>query len=356
MPSFLSGWGYRKAIKYGTTKPGSNLTAFPTLLKIVADTDIGAVLSSRKFAVTDVDGVTQIPYGNYNDFVVSAGACTATLRFKQTLSSSAATGDVMGYLYYDQSQTDQANRAGVLDSFTAVLMPMEEDPSGSAPQMVDWSGNNNGTTQGSMTSGQLVAAEVVNGLNFTGSSSQGVNCGNGSSVQITGDCTVSFWMNFPDVDMGVVPVCKDSNVGGRAYDIDIVHSTARMYINGGAGSNIVASAAVLSNSTFFHVAGTYHTDGTLKIYVNGSLSNTQTGADASIPSATAELTIAHRPYTGFEGFVTGIIDEVNVASTTRSADWIAYAYQNDKNNSATVTLGAQETAPAATGGLWLIKA
>src|SRR5690349_20545779 len=112
--SFLSGWNKRKAIKYGTTKPSSNLTSFPLLLKITGDTNIGAELSSRKFIVTGADGVTQIPYGAYNDFSVAGGSCTLTLRLKTNLLSSASTGDVIGYLYYDHTQTDQNDRAGVV--------------------------------------------------------------------------------------------------------------------------------------------------------------------------------------------------------------------------------------------------
>lgn len=338
---FLSGWNYRKAIKYGTTKPGSNLTSFPTLLKIVADTDIGAVLSSRKFAVTDTDGTTQLAYGNYNDFAVPGGSCTFTLRFKQTLSSSAATGDVIGYLYYDQSQTDQANRAGVCGSELLAFWPMEEDPSGSAPQIVDWAGNNNATSYGTWTSGQLVSAEVVKGLNFDGST----DAQRFSGVAIGTDWTVMTWSQQ-----------TTAGVNGTILDV----GNARVRFKNGVFNyiitNIVEYSAGTSNSTTMnHLAVSKdETGNTLDFYFNGSGDGNYTSvtdAGSATVSNIGAFDFAGGPFE----FLGGILDELQLWSPRRSADWIAYAYQNDKNNSDTVTLGTQETAPAG-GGLWLIKA
>jgi hypothetical protein len=108
--TFLAGFSKRKAIKYGSQRPSSSLTAFPKLLVVSNDADIGAELTSRKLAVTLADGTTQVPYGSHS-FVSSGGLATFTIRAKFDLNSAANQGDVLGYLYYDHTASDQRTAA-----------------------------------------------------------------------------------------------------------------------------------------------------------------------------------------------------------------------------------------------------
>lgn len=343
---WLGTWAKRKAIKYGTTKPSSSLTDFPLLIKIAGDTDIGAVLSSQKFAVTTSDGSTTTSYGAIS-FTSSGGSCTANLRAKFSPSSAASTGDVLGYLYYDNSQTDQENKSGVLDSYTKLYCPLEESPDNSAGQIRDWTGVNNGTSVNTPTS---AAAEVANGISMNGST-QYIDCGNDTSLQITGDISLSCWAKFSasiPTD-GYMLISKDNSSGGRAYTMDVsgfVGNLARIYINGGGASNEARGTTSLTTGTWYHIAGTYDhaaSGGTLKMYVNGALEGTSTSAGTSIPSATTTARLGQRAYSGFNGYLNGVLDECRIAATNRSASWIAYEYANEANNSSTVTLGSEET-------------
>jgi hypothetical protein len=77
--------------------------------------------------VTLADGTTQVPYGSHS-FVSSGGLATFTIRAKFDLSSAANQGDVLGYLYYDHTASDQANRSGVLDSNFKLFCPWRKTP------------------------------------------------------------------------------------------------------------------------------------------------------------------------------------------------------------------------------------
>jgi len=123
-------------------------------------------------------------------------------------------------------------------------------------------------------------------------------------------------------------VAKDGDTGGRAYTLDIKQSTGqlRFYINGGGGSFIVNSTAGLTNDTWGFVVGTYDhaaDGGTLKIYKDGVLSQTATGAGGSIPTATAHVLIARRSYTGAETPLDGSMDDVRIYNTTLDATAIS---------------------------------
>src|SRR5690349_11119672 len=111
---FLTGYNKRKALKYGTTLPGSNLTGFPFWLSVTGDTDIASELASGGgVAFTLADGTTTVPFGLYPTTALASGDVYARMKFDPL--SSASTGTIFGYVYYDHTQTtsqDKANTVG----------------------------------------------------------------------------------------------------------------------------------------------------------------------------------------------------------------------------------------------------
>lgn len=348
--TFLAGFSKRKAIKIATAGiPSSDLAAFSKLFKISGDTDIGGETTSQKLAVTLADGVTQVPYGALS-FGVSGGAATAVLRAKFDLSHSWSNGDTIGYLYYDHTATDQSNKSGVFGSSFKGYWPLEEDPSGSAPQMKDWTTNaNDGTTQGSMASGDLVAGQVGNGLSLNGSTKY-VDCGTGSSLSITGAISLGLNVKFNSVAGNQELISKDADTGGRAYALDY-SGTPRFYLNGSGNGMVIGNA--LSTATWYRIVGVFNPSTLIAIYVNGvDVSSVLGAAGASIPTATTSVQIGHRSYAGNEDFLNGIADESFIYSGVLSPTWIAYDYTDQSSNSSTFTLGAEET--ASSGGASII--
>jgi hypothetical protein len=336
--TFLSGFSKRKAIKYGSQRPSSSLTAFPKLFVVSNDADIGAELTSRKLAVTLADGTTQVPYGSHS-FISSGGSATFTIRAKFDLNSAANQGDTLGYLYYDHTASDQQNRSGVPDSNFKLFCPLEEDPSGSAPQILDWTGNNNGTSHG-MSSGDLVSAQVANGLNFDSNSkfvSTPLVLSTGEQAEMTVSAVVKPSLTNTT---GIIVANRQSDSGGW-FELIQRPTGISLEVFNSVGTLFGAGPFVPSSGQWYQLDGTVSLSaGQAKLYVNGSLAFT-----ASISGSIQSLSHVDIStiFSGLFSF-TGTIDEVRLAAAVRPSAWIAFNYQDQFNNAATFTLGAEESA------------
>jgi hypothetical protein len=327
---FLTGYGKRKEIRYGTVFPGANLTDFPKLFKITADSDIAAELSGGGgIAVTEADGTTQVPFGLYPSSVPASG--DLILRAKFDLLTAANTGDVLGYIYYDAGQTTSEDKAGTVSNGYVLFMPLEEDPSGSAPQMYDWvSESNIGTSAGSMTSADSVVGQVGNGLRFD-TAGQTVT---GTSPSVPIHFTVSTWFKMSGTSFGVYYLFR---VG--ASETPRMQTSASQQLSGytySGGDKNVGNPSATSDGVWYR--GDLTLDGTtLRLYQNGVEVDTEPCGDSF--NSGSGLKIGESPFTAG----TLIQDEVSYSSVARSADWVAYAHQDDGSNTDTFTLGTEET-------------
>jgi hypothetical protein len=339
--AFLAGFQRRKPIKYGATRPSASLASLPKLFVVNNDADIGAELITRKLAVTLADGLTQVPYGSHS-FVSSGGLATFTIRAKFDLSSSAAQGDVLGYLYYDRTASDQANRSGVHDSNCQFFLPLEEDPAGSQPQFLDWRGNYNGSIPSSAAS--LITAQIAKGLRIDCTLGR-VNLGPIATLDGAQTATLSAVMKRLSAQPHG-PVVARGNFG--------INCDNGIFTSVGSGTGVFT----LPSNDAWHqydivFDGTQATDATrCKLYIDGVLQTALSFVGtipASIPSNSSSFTIA-----SFAAPTTSDYDDTLLTLTAESAARVAYRYQDQFNNSATFTLGAEETLTTAfvTGGLF----
>lgn len=352
MPSFLSGWGKRKAIKYGTVFPGSNLTDFPVLLKIAADSDIAAELASGGgIAITAADGTTLIPFGVYASVtVLSTG--DITIRFKVSPLAAASTGDVMAYLYFDASKSTTEDKPNTVSSYD-LYCPLEEDPGGSAPQILDWKSNTNkGTSSGGMASSNLVTEQVGKGLAFDGSN----DCINFGDLGYSGatKLTISAIYDRPATNVSVNIGNAHSTLSNGNNQVGCIWFTdGNVYVStAGTGANQFAQVA-LAGTGKHQIAMVY--DGTqtgnsnrLKLYIDGVL-QTLSFTGGTVPSSLTSLFDAVTIGRDFsDRFGGGSIDEFRISIDPHGSDWVAYAYQVDFHNSDVVTLGTLETSGGGT--------
>src|SRR5690606_26937076 len=116
-----------------------------------------------------------------------------------------------------------------------LYMPLEEDPSGSAPQMRDWVTDSLiGTSAGSMTSDDLVAGKVGKGLEFDGSN----DCIDTPNVTPGLPVTASCWVYVPT-----------TSVSGERFIFSEAGSTIQFNFNSnrwqvgvrGSGPSIISS-------------------------------------------------------------------------------------------------------------------
>lgn len=352
---WLGTWAKRKAIKYGTTKPGSSLTDFPLLIQISADSDLGTSLGATpKLALTLADGTTAVNHGRIS-WSYSGGNVTANIRAKFSPTSSASTGDVLGYIYYDSAQTDTESKSGVLDSNTKGYWPLEEDPSGSAPQILDWSSNaNNGTSSG-MSSGDLVTSQVANGLSL--GSTKYVNMPDAASLDLVNTFSMSFTANIATFNTGStaagVIISKFDATGANGVDKRGIRleggSTDLLLVTESSTNRITIAAATVEG---LHRHCLVSSSGGSIYYIDGT--QVATGAQLTSWFNSSNGLRLGASIAGFfyssSGSANVVLDELFLDSTNRSANWIAYDYQNQFNNSNTVTLGVEEANSSGGGG------
>lgn len=187
---------------------------------------------------------------------------------------------------------------------------------GSGTTAVDDSGNgNNGTLTNSPT---WTTGPNSNGaLAMVKASNQYVSIGNVAALNITSALSISVWVNLAAVNSDQMFVTKDTDTG-RSYVLSYQYEGGTQqkfgfYINGGTA--VYASGAVPSTGTWYHVVGTYDpadSGGTLRIYRDGSLIATLTGAGTSINSNSTTVMIGRRAYPSFEDNLDGTLDDVRI--------------------------------------------
>ena len=109
-----------------------------------------------------------------------------------------------------------------------------------------------------------------------------VNCGNGSSLDITGPITLEAWV-FPSA-----PAPAETGICGKSFDSYgmTLYTDGRAYWYIGSGGN--KCSAPLKTRHWSHVAGTF--DGTfMKLYIDGQLADTTQSTFTSVPHGGAFL-------------------------------------------------------------------
>jgi hypothetical protein len=236
----------------------------------------------------------------------------------------------------DYAVTDTYGRNAVWSDYVAVYH-YNENPSGTEPQLTDSTGNgHNGTSAGSMTSGQLVDAKLGKGWEFDASNDI-VTVPNATALnptQITTQCWTRFITGTVDHEL----VWKPQNAGwttpflqyGLRLQTRAAANTDRpiFFINGGGTLRSAQGTLRNLNTTqFYSLYGTY--DGSnLRIYFDGVLEAT-TPYTGSIASGTQTLRMGNNNISTQWG--ESFLDEVRIKGSALSANWITTEYNNQSD-------------------------
>ena len=151
-----------------------------------------------------------------------------------------------------------------------------------------------------------------------------VDCGNPTSLQITGALTISAWVKTTNTSTASVVVGKDgvSPHATRSYQVQVQSSgEARLVVfKSGSTLDIVTGTSSINNGNWHHIMGV--NDGAdLKIYVNGTLEATEVGGGGTIQNGTANFNIGRRQGNAANELeFLGNIDEVAVWNSDQSAN------------------------------------
>ncbi len=335
-------WQYRRAIIIDHTKvqdvvnPSTSYADFPVLVYATGLSNIKANGADIRF--TSSDGITELPREIER---YSGGILYAWVKVTLTKDAGDSSNDVI-YMYYgNAAATEPApgstyGSQNVWDSNYKGVWHLKEDPTGTAPQMKDsTSNNNNGTSQGSMTTGDQVTGKIDGSLDF-----DGVN-----------DCVVlpEPPASSTNISPGsVFAWIKTSNAGTSWRGIVVKQWAFGMLLYN--NKFVIFDWTTLSNiSTGINLAdGNWHfvgftfqsgiSNGT-KLYIDGAERLTTT---FTVSNQNEGIVIGAGNNPATWQFFSGIIDEARISNVVCSPDWIKTEYNNQSSPSSFCSVGSVE--------------
>lgn len=272
----------------------------------------------------------------------SVGLTAGSLYFKATGLSASVNTDY--YVYYGNAAATEPSAGstfGKNNVWTSLTCVFHLDESGS-PAVCSKTGTSAAQTGGV---GFAAIGKLRGSCDFAGGDDELVA---GNTFGITAAAlTLSAWIN-PDAaphDGSICGKCDTDNTHGFYWRLAVSTTTTEMRLVVGdnatnAGTN--SDPDVIGAGTLTHVAVTY--DGAFaRFYVNGVLKGNTVDALTTVPTnSTGPFTIGNFPAFNFHPFV-GLLDELRMATTVRSQNWITTEYNNQNAPGTFWTTAAEET-------------
>ena len=195
--------------------------------------------------------------------------------------------------------------------------------------------NNNGTIYGATLTADRFGNDS-SAYYFSGINHDYIDCGNDTSLDITGSLTISAWVK-PDTTAGPVATkwkTEYVSFGGGSYYLS---NECFSITYNGYESVSITNSDLLDEKEFYHIVGIYNyeTD-SLFYYVNGDLTNQIAVNGGYIPITGSKLLLgAFRWYAPSfqEKYFHGVIDEVRIYKRAITNDEITYLYNGQIPNS-----------------------
>lgn len=344
--AFPTGYTKYQEVTIDNTKVAADLTDYVIYIDLAdldkAGSDIFDTCRSDggDIRVTKSDGTTELAR---EVVAIDTTAKTGELhvKFSGTLSSSS---DTTIRIYYNGTDTEPAVTAtygrNAVWSDYALVCHNEDDPSGSAPQMTDSTGNNDGTSTGSMASGDLVAGQMEQGIDFDGTDDL-IDHGSGSDFDITGDISIQRWAYHHSVSGDGHRIGKTAAwlIGIRSNKLEILVWSTAVNVN----NRNASGGTTLSTNTWYKEDGVY--DGSnLITYIDGS--QDRSGSDTG-SLATNSNSFVQGDASGGAKF-DGVMDEIRIRASALSANWLSTEYNNQNSASTFYSTSDEQTGGAVT--------
>lgn len=341
MAWYNASWLYRVKITTQNSQVDADLTGFPIyvdLSLLPAGFHANVKSDGGDIRVTTADEVTEVAREVvFYDAALDKGE----LHFKANILDAS---NVDFYIYYgnaaasDYAATDTYGANNVWDSNYKAVYHMQQDPSGTSPQVKDSTSNaNHLVMSGGMPSSALVDVKLGKGINFDGSNDVLTSQ---NSIGIGGSAarTLSMWHKPTSSNKNVIG--WGTNSTGQHWDILFYSNLMWCHWNGSGNDNLAQGAAATLN-TLFH---TYHTfsggtPGNVISYVNGVSGGTK--STSGVNTTNGVLRVGAGTYTATDR-IAGWIDELRISNIVRSTTWMSTEYKNQNNNSAFFSFGSQE--------------
>ena len=339
-----SDWGYKKAIEIDHNKVVATLTNFPVLISIT-DTDLMDDAQNDGDDIAFFLGTTQLAHE-----IESFKGTTGELQAWVKVTSLSSDTSITIYMYYGNATCEsQENVEAVWDDNFKMVQHLNETSGIHKDSTLN--GNDGapiGVTQTAI--GKIDGADDFDGTNDY------VNCGSKTSLDITGDITIETWAKSDSFASWSEIVSKrdDKPTQSANYDLRFGHhGTSALYNqiqfywrNG--NWQVYTTDSTYTTGAWYHIVATREGTDLPKIYVNGVLAGgtcTFGNCNNAMLADTNDLNLgAGIDSNGnYNWIFDGIIDEVRISDTARSADWIETSYNNQNDPSSFITVGDEQT-------------
>lgn len=342
--AWLAGYGFRKQFTVQGANLDSNQTHFPIVL-ILVDSDVddecdddGDRSFDIRFTQSD-DSVLDVDWIDYSE---AGGNATIICMFSDAGWTINANGTTTGYMYYGNAAAgDPATDAGVWDANFKGVWHLIEDGDGTPDEFADSSGTGNHGKGGAGEVPTQVNGEIYKAQDFDGTDDW-IDAGTDPSLDIDQPTTITAVVERQASQHQTIWATNktgDSGWGTNGYHFRVNTDNKLQILKAGVGS-LGESTGTLNQDTSYHVAVTYDTDGSWVFYINGSSS----GNGLSDNTFDHDIHSIGRKSTEEAEDFNGLIEELRIASSIRSADWIDFAYHNIYEGDNELTWGAEQAA------------
>ena len=243
------------------------------------------------------------------------------------------------YMYYGNSTvSSQQDAANVWDSNYVGVWHLKENPAGTAPQMQDSTSNNNdGTSAGTMTSGDQITGKIDGSLDLDGSDDE-IRCGNAASLQITAALTVEAWAKTTSTAI-VRGIVNKEVTTYDGYQLRKHSDNKYRFAVNNVSATYAESNVAYTDSNWHYIVGVKST--TNYLYVDGAQQTDTFTQSITESGANLEIGSSYSDYSGYHW--SGQIDEVRISNIARSDIWIQTQYNNQNAPASFHSLDLEET-------------
>ena len=329
-------WTERVILTIDPTNIDEALTDFPVYVDL-ADMPAafwsGVSAGGGDIRVMSSDLLTEMPR---EVVFASTTAETGELHFRA--NSISASSDTVFYIYYNGSTTaeyavtDTYGRNNVWTNDFDAVFHMHEDPGGTAPQMIDSTGDHDGTTD-SLASSDSVSGQLGQSVQHDGGTLDRMYASGFTNLGTTNKpYAVAAWFRPDSGETAGNIVHMSNSLGGTGWclpPLSITGSNLQAYSWDGSGSAAIGATTITAETWNMGYSQWDATNG-LQAYLNGQFEASTTQATYNASGASNYIHTGFSPgsCSGNQGAFDGAIDEVRIASTTRTAAWIKAEYEN----------------------------
>lgn len=336
-------WQYRKEITIQDSQVPATQTNFPVVISLTSDSDLSskAQADGDDILFTDSTGRTKL---SHEIEKYSSGTLVAWVKVPTLNGSSNTTL----YMYYgNPAAAAQESPTNVWDSnFKAVYHAKETS---NVTTIAD-STSNNYTMTKRAAAGPAMTTSGKNGnaLDFERSNQDyAVNTPLASAIG-SGSFSISVWFK-PEVNMTSGTAEHHlMNLGDLSGASDIViffidnNLIFKLYDSGDT-KNELSVASTWNAGTWYHGYFVYDASAGMRMYMNGSLIDSDTFTDrGSYSSGTFDLG-RNSATVASDKWWDGLEDDIHISNSVRSANWIQTEYNNQNSPGTFSTLGSEET-------------